>query len=313
MLLAYPINLEKILTPAANDRHKQVSDAQTSKMNRFILHGLDDTIFFYATKLEKYHDLTWSIDVDPASCLVSMAANTEGLPTVNNLRKGSLQKTVEDDRIIYQGKILLSSGIMLTVNDKILMLFRDEDAPVEPLKWTSPAGRCDREPFLTALKEFYEEVILFDRISGKPVFVAFPKHEYFEQVKQIFRLTLARKGFIQPVEEWIFINADFERNNSTLLQSVRTCFESCETTDDDDRETYTGMFFPFMDEENNTLELRLLASVSMPNKTEVQLAFCDGEYERTVKLFTKEDFLRIEDTYLVSTMTYYKREALLPK
>lgn len=118
---------------------------------------------------------------------------------------------------------------------------------------------------------------------------------------------------MQPVEEWIFINADFERNNSTLLQSVRTCFESCKTTGDDDREIYTGMFFPFMDEENNTLELRLLASVSMPNKTEVQLAFCDGEYERTVKLFTKEDFLRIEDTYLVSTMTYYKREALLPK
>jgi len=89
-----------------------VNDTPASKMNCFIPHGLDDTVFFYATKLEKCQDLTWSVDVDPAACLVSMAANTEGLSTVNDLREGSLLKTVEDDRIIYQGKILLSSGII---------------------------------------------------------------------------------------------------------------------------------------------------------------------------------------------------------
>jgi hypothetical protein len=294
-------------------KNKQVSDTQSSKMNRFIPHCLNDTVFFYATKLEKCHDLTWSVDVDPAACLVSMAANTEGLSTVNELREGSLLKTVEDDRIIYQGKILLSSGIILAVNDKILMLLRDDEAPVDPLKWTSAAGRCDREPFLTALKEFYEEIILFDSVSGQPVFVIFPENDYLKEAKEIYRATLARKGFKHPVAEWVFINADFDRHNSSLLQQVRTRFASGEITGDGAPEVFTDMFFPFMDEENNTLELRLLASVSIPDKTESQLAFCDGEYKRTVKLFTVENFMRMEDSSLVGMMSYYRREALSSK
>lgn|GEM_PF-1874392 len=290
-----------------------MSDTPASKMNRFISHSLDDTVFFYATKVEKNSDLIWSVDVDPAACLVSMAANTEGLPTVNDLREGSLQKTVEHDRIIYQGKVLLSSGIILAVNGKILMLLRDDEAPVDPLKWTSAAGRCDREPFLTALKEFYEEVILFDRVSGKPVFVIFPENDYLEEAKEIYRTTLARKGFKHLVTEWVFINADVDCHHSSLFQQVRTRFTSGEITGDGTPEIFTDMFFPFMDEENNTLELRLLASVSIPDKTEFQLAFCDGEYKRTVKLFTVEDFMRMEDSSLVGMMSYYRREALSSK
>lgn len=282
-----------------------MNNTQITKMNRFIPHNLDDTIFFYATKVEKSSDLTWSVDVDPAACLVNMAANTEGLPTVNDLRQGKVLKKIENNHVVYEGKILFSSGIILTVNGKILMLFRDEEAPVEPLKWTCPAGRCDREPFLTALKEFYEEVILFDSVTGQPVFVSFPCHQYYEQAQEIYRLTLAGKGFMQPIEDWVFIDADFERNHSPLLKQVRTCF----TSDKIGRqEVYTDMFFPFMDEENNTLELRLLASVSIPDKTEARLAFCDGEYGRPVKLFTKEGFLLMDDSFLVSMMSYYKRK-----
>jgi hypothetical protein len=294
-------------------KDKQVSDTQSSKMNRFIPHSLDDIVFFYATKVEKNGDLTWSVDVDPAACLVSMAANTEGLPTVNDLREGQVLKTVEKDRVVYEGRILLSSGIILTVNDKILMLLRDDEAPVDPLKWTSPAGRCDREPFLTALKEFYEEVILFDGVSGKPVFMTYPENHYLAEAKKSYRTTLARKGFMHPVEEWLIFNADIERNGSSLLQQVRTCFEFRDTTDDSEREVFMDLFFPFMDEENNTLELRLLASAAIPDKTEFQLAFCDGEYERTVKLFTLDDFFPMEDSALVGMMSFYRRKALLSK
>lgn len=289
-------------------KDKPVSNTPTGKMNSVIPDSLDDTVFFYATKVEKAGDSIWSVDVDQADCLVSMAANTDGLPSVNDLRECRVLKKVENGHVVFEGKILFSSGIILTVNDKVLMLFRDEQAPVEPLKWTSPAGRCDREPFLTALKEFYEEVIIFDGVTGKPIFVTFPEHEYSEQAQDIYRLTLAGKGFMQPIGEWIFVSADFECNNSPLLQQVRTCFTSTEITDDDTQEVYTDMFFPFMDEENNTFELRLLAFVSIPDKTEVQLSFCDGEYERAVKLFTNEDFMRMEDSSLVGTMSYYRRK-----
>lgn len=277
-------------------------------MNSFIPHNLDDTVFFYATKVEKAGNSTWFVNVDQTNCLVSMAANTDGLPSVNDLREGRVLKKVENEHVVYEGNILFSSGIIITVNNKVLMLLRDEQAHVEPLKWTSPAGRCDREPFLTALKEFYEEIIIFDRVTGKPVFVTFPEHEYFEQAQDIYHVTLTSKGFMQPIEEWILLSADFQRNNSSLLQQVGTCFTSGEITADGTQEVYSDMFFPFMDEENNTLELRLLASVSIPDKTEAQLAFCDGEYERTVKLFTNEDFIRMEDSSLVGTMLYYRRE-----
>lgn len=284
-----------------------MSNTPISKMNSAIPHSLDDTVFFYATKVENAGDSTWSVDVNQTDCLVNMAANTDGLPSVNELRKDRVLKKAENGRVVYEGKILFSSGIILTVNSKILMLFRDDKAPVEPLKWTCPAGRCDKEPFLTALKEFYEEVILFDGVTGQPVFVNFPEHHYFEQAQEIYRLTLAGKGFMQPIEEWIFIDADFERNSSSLLRLVRTYFTAGEISRDGTHEVYADRFFPFMDEENNTLELRLLASVSIPDKTEAQLTFCDGEYERTVKLFTNEDFIRMEDSSLVGTMLYYQR------
>jgi hypothetical protein len=279
-------------------------------MNQFIPSQLDDKVFFYSRKLVNDNDI-WHIHVDPASCLVSMGNSEDGLPTVADLRQGVLQKKSERDSVVYEGRILLSSGVILTINNKILMLMRDDEAPVDPLKWTSPAGRCDREPVLTALKEYYEEVILFDHVSGEPVFVTFPDNDYAEAVKEIYRTTLIRKGFKHPTTEWISFTADFGSRNRLHLQTVRTCFGSDEMTDDDDRrEVFIDNYFPFFDEENNTLELRLLASLSIPDETEARLAYCDGEYERPVKLFSEKEFMQMTHLSMVSTMSYFRKETL---
>jgi len=86
-------------------------------------------------------------------------------------------------------------------------------------------------------------------VSGQPVFVIFPENDYLEQKRDLFALHWARKGFQHPVAEWVFINADFDRHNSSLLQQVRTRFASGEIT----RRRRTGIFygyvFPVMDEE----------------------------------------------------------------
>lgn len=286
-------------------------DTNFRRMNYFIPPDMDDEVYFYARRIVKRPPSNWYLHVDPAACLVSMRNRGGGVPTVENLRQNILQKKMEPDKVIYEGRVLFSGGIILTVNDKILMLQRDKDAPVEPLKWASPAGRCDREPLLTSLKEFYEEVILFENVSGKPIFVTFENEAYFEELKKVYDETLKRKGFKYPSNEWIFVHADVGSKHEAHLQEVRTCFGSDETSDSfGEQEIFTGRFFTFFDEEGNTLEVRLLASLLIPTRTEAHMAFRDGEYERPVKLLTKEEFMLMEESVLVRTMSYFRKDVL---
>jgi len=286
-------------------------DTNFRGMNHFIPPHMDDIVYFYARKIVKRLPSNWYIHVDPAACLVSMKNKGEGFPTVEDLRQNVPQKIIEPDKVIYEGRVLFSGGIILTVNDKILMLQRDKDAPVDPLKWTSPAGRCDREPLLTTLKEFYEEVILFDNVSGKPIFVTFGNEAYFEELKEIYGETLKRKGFKYPSNEWIFVHADVGSKYEAHLQEVRTCFGPDETSSScGEQEVFTGKFFTFFDEEGNTLEVRLLAFLLIPAGMEAHMAFLNGEFEQTVKLFTKEEFMLMEESALVRTMSYFRKEVL---
>lgn len=286
-------------------------DGNSKGMNQFIPHHLDDMVYFYARRIVKEHGSNWIIYVAPNACLVNLRDRGDGLPTVEDLRQGVLQTKVGQDKAIFEGRVLFSGGIILTINGKILMLFRDKEAPVAPLKWTSPAGRCDREPLLTALKEFYEEVILFDKISGKPVFVSFENEAYFEEVKKIYSRTLKRKGFMQPVEEWIFFHADVGGKFGYHLQEVRTYFGFDEESGGSSgEEVFTGKFFTFFDEEGNTLEMQFLASIMVPPEIEARMAFCDGEFERTVRLFTEQEFMLMDESSLVPTMVYFRNEVL---
>jgi hypothetical protein len=286
-------------------------DTNSGRMNHFIPPHMDDTVYFYARKIVRRLPSNWYIHVAPAACRVSMKNQGEGFPTVEDLRQNVPQRITEPGKVIYEGRVLFSGGIILTINDKILMLQRDRDAPVDPLKWTSPAGRCDREPLLTALKEFYEEVILFDKVLGKPIFVTFGNVAYFEQLKEIYGETVKRKGFEYPSNEWIFVYADVESKDEAYLQEVQTCFGPDETSDTfSEQEVFTGRFFTFFDEEGNTLEMRLLASLLIAAETEANMAFRDGEYERTVKLFTKEEFMFMKESALVRTISYFRKQVL---
>lgn len=282
---------------------------QTGKMNHFIPHNLDDEVFFYARRLINEREAHWNIHIDPNECLVSLKDMGDGMPMVEELRQGKLQKQTTGDQISYEGRVLFSGGIILTVNGKILMLFRDEGAPVEPLKWTSPSGRCDREPLLTSLKEFYEEVIIYDQISGNPIFVEFQDRGYTEDLKKIYSKTLKTKGFDKRFQQWEFIQAEMNNRFSTYLHKVQTSFGPYDQSNVSiNNEIYQGNFFTYFDEEGNTLEMRLLAALSISAEKEAQLAFQDGEYERDVKLFSKEDFMLLDEESLVHTMTYFRKE-----
>jgi hypothetical protein len=280
-------------------------------MNHFIADALDDKVFFYARKVDQGPDMNWDIHVDPNACLVSMEDMDNALPTVETLRQGALNKQIVRNGIFYKGQVLFSGGVVLTINEKFLLLLRDAQAPVDPLKWTSPAGRCDREPLFTSLKEFYEEVIIFDRISGHPVFVSFPEKTYCRASKGIYSRTLKRKGFDQREAQWTVVNARADNKYIEHLRTVQTFFGSGQESGPSvDGEVFKARFFTFFDEIANTLELRLLASLSVPSEMETRLAFRDGEYERSVRLFSIEDLMHLEDASLVGTMVHFRDTVL---
>ncbi len=282
-------------------------DKPPPDMNGFIPGDLDDRVFYYAHRVIRGPGQTWSIFVEPDACLVGMSDEGGRFPTLNEMRNGGLQRSSSGEQVVYDGRILFSGGVILTVNNKILMLLRDENASVDPLKWTSPAGRCDKEPLLTSLKEFYEEVILFDRRSGHPIFVTFLTSPYDGELKKIYSKTLNRKGFDPQVRQWTVAHAAVNEDFNGPLHSVETRFGPDRQIDPSRTgNIFTGDFFTYFDEENNTLELRLVADLSLPPGMVSRLAFCDGEYEREVRLFNRNEFMQLKKTDLVGTMAYYR-------
>jgi hypothetical protein len=280
-------------------------------MNRFIPESLNDMVFFYAGRVVKKRDSGWSIYVDSDNCLVSLD-EMEGMPSIDEFRMADLQEKTVDEQVIYEGKVLFSGGVILTINDRILMLLRDRDARVDPLKWTSPAGRCDREPLFTSIKEFYEEVIIIDRKSGVPVFVTFSEGQaYARELETVYAKTLKVKGLEDNVEKWDFVRARSSDRYNLDIDVVCTYFGPFENSGGSRiGETFEGRFFTFFNKEDNTLELRLSTSVCFPFEVEDRLEFLDGEkYGRSVRLFSEQDFLELGKASLVDTMDHFRNEA----
>ena len=285
-----------------------MNESTTHSMNTFIPTEVDDTVFFYARRVATDNH-SWHLNVDANSCQVALRDNGEGLPTVNALRESALTETTEGAWTVYEGRVLISAGIILTVNGKVLMLQRDDKAPVDPLKWTSTAGRCDREPLLTALKEFYEEVVLFERSSGRPVFVDFLGHPYCEELQEIYAETLTRTGFAHPPEIWLHRPAAIPNYAHPFMREVKISFGP--NVPGQSNEVFVGQFFPIFDRENNTLELRWLAELTVPPEVEADLGFLDGEYQRQARLFDKDEFAGMDASSLVYAMAYFKEQGFL--
>ena len=243
--------------------------------------------------------------------LVGMDRST-GMPSIDELRMANLREKTVGDQVIYEGKVLFSGGVILAVNDRILMLLRDRDAPVDPLKWTSPAGRCDREPLFASIKEFYEEVVIIDRKSGAPVFVTFSEGQiYAREMQAVYAKTLRGKGFKDRAETWDFAPARSGDRYKLDMDVVCTHFER--NTNPGENlvgESFKGRFFTCFNKGDNTLELRLIASVCFPFEVDDRLLFLDGEkYGRIVRLFSEQDLLNLENTSLVYTMDHFRNEA----
>lgn len=255
----------------------------------------DDRAFLYATGIT--YDAAedrWTIRIDPESHL----AGPEGDVDIETLRNATLQREQSGTKTRYIGKILFSAGVALRLDGNGVLLRRGENAETDPGKWTSPAGRCDHPPLETALKEFYEELVVLDGKTRQPVFITVdgPSGEF----ESVYRSSLSAAGIETDPEEWV-------RFEGVTPEGIREEYATVVTEYGDER--FESDMLAYFNEAANTLELRLAVSVETPPETDAStLHFEDVEFDRDIARFSREELetlraageLVATDSYLVS-------------
>ncbi|APW99507.1 hypothetical protein CHINAEXTREME_17805 [Halobiforma lacisalsi AJ5] len=253
----------------------------------------DDTVFLYASKVVHNTETdTWIVHIDPDNRL----AGVDNTP-LEEIRNADPTVTTEGTREIYEGKILFSAGVIFLVNDRIALLQRDEEAPADPGKWTSPAGRCEHDPGTTALKEFYEELVI--TANERPVFVQWCgcSDEHFET----YRNALSELGKNEPINDWQTVRAETPESFRSYFSTVRTKYDGRHFRDD---------LLTYYDTDANTLEFRFVLRITPSPEFASSLTFADGEFNRDIGLFDPKTLQSMSSDDLVSMDAYFARKVL---
>ncbi len=276
-----------------------------SLLNSVIPSELDDSVFFYASSAGFDPANGWMLKIDPNDCLVSMDSDSSAMPSVEairNERNAILHGVGTSIQLV--NRCLFSGGALVFINNQLLLLKRDAKAPYAPLKWTAPAGRSDRDPFTTSLKEMSEEVILFDRKTQSPVQIICSNYPNPTEIERVYSQTLRRKNMDENPANWIKIQATPAPNMAPNAYPVNVQFGSDSI---DYAEGEQPLFYYFPDQINNTLEFLLVLYIDSRHTEHLDLAFYDGEYDRQVKLFSEAEIIALSDNELVETMVDFKK------
>jgi 8-oxo-dGTP pyrophosphatase MutT (NUDIX family) len=275
------------MNPTDSSPEKERSDNHANGMDGRIPEDRRDEVFFYAREI--HHDERtdeWTVQLDSENCLTGYSDDVDFSPSVDEISGRSLASHEEGETTVYEGPVLLSAGVVLCVNDRFVLFERDADAPVDPLRWTSPAGRCDTTPRRTALKELYEELLVI--ADGRPALIVPPEGDAHEDV---YDETLRRNGIHSPPEDWVRLRADVPEQFRHLYARVTTAYG-------EDR--YVDEFWPFLDEASSTLELRKVYRIE-PGEEVGSLQFEDGEYGRKTEVVTEGELVAMDRDDLVAT------------
>ncbi|MCY4732369.1 hypothetical protein KY092_17600 [Natronomonas gomsonensis] len=243
-------------------------------MNDHIPPAYDDRVFYYAERI--VHDTAageWDVHVDPENCLVALSDGVNerfgtALPTVDALVDEPIERHTAGDREIYEGRLLLGAGVIPMVGDDLVLIFRDADAPADPLRWTGADGRVDATPTRTAFEEFHEELLVFR--AGTPVYVDVPGAP---PLRDTYTETLRANGYevLDPLPTV----------EGTVPERYRKSFEPVRTHFGEERTT--GSFFVDWNPEAGSLEAAKVVAIG-----ETNLTFADGEFDRCVQRFPLE-------------------------
>lgn len=234
----------------------------------------DDSAYFRAERVvvDDAKD-RWTIHVDPEDRLVARnETDVDGL-TVSGIQRTTPTITEDGSRTVYQGPVLFSGGVIVRINGQFVLIYRDAGAGTSPKMWTSPAGRGDRDPATTALKEFYEELAVV--AGGDPVLVDVENRS--EAFEDVYERTLETVGDYAPPDEWIRVSESVPDRVENALTTVITKYGSQRFED-----RMLATYVP----ETNTVELRFFVDVQLEAD---DIEWYDAELGRRVERFTSEE------------------------
>lgn len=243
-------------------------------MNDHIPSAWNDRVYYYASRI--VHDTAageWDVHVDPENCLVALNDGVNerfgtALPTVETLVDEPVERHDREDREIYEGRLLLGAGVIPIAGDDLVLIFRDADAPADPLRWTAADGRVDATPTRTAFKEFHEELLVFR--EGTPVYVDVPGAP---PLRDTYTETLRTNGYEVP--------EPLPTVTGTVPERYRESFDPVRTHFGEERTS--GSFFVDWNPKTGTLDLAKIVAIG-----EAELTFADGEFDRCVQRFPLE-------------------------
>lgn len=256
----------------------------------------DDAVFAVAERVVYDAEANrWMLRIDPEEGLVGEPVGTP----VADVQADPPDRTVSGDRTVLEGPVLFSAGVVTLIDGGFVLLYRDTGAPTAPERWTSPAGRGDHDPGTTALKEFYEELLILD--EGTPVFVIVDDRS--AALEDTYAAALDGVGITEPPSEW-------RRVAGATPERYRPHLSTVVTEVDDER--YVDEMFAYYDEDVNTLEFRFVVEIEGLTDRPDALSFRDGEFGRTVRQFSPEEYCALDREELVPTDAYLARE-VVPK
>lgn len=145
-------------------------------VHKTMIRGLKDSVFLYAKGYTEDPDTgELSLEFDSSDCLAFLSNRykagaaemcaqaglprrwADHAPTVSQIRSGE-----------RSGLLVSSSALVSDINGKILIVERDEKAPVDPFKWQAPGGRSETtDPVAMATMELMQEISMVDKSTSR--------------------------------------------------------------------------------------------------------------------------------------------------
>ena len=282
-----------------------------------------DSIFVLA-KVTEPGPNKWLIDIGADDPTVVMDEKKrekwglEGLSTVPEIREnGSELSLVSGGAVVI---LIDNDG-----NESLALLKRDSGARVDPNCWTTPAGRCGEPLSKTGRDETNQEIIMIDDSDdGDEIqLLAFydndsQKDEIIQQkIEQVkLRIEDLQSKFAETGDDKYRKQVDallrFKGAENVKLIKIDDVSDPRQELDTIDMQvngkvvdTVQGM--AYMDEENNTLEIRRVLKVVLPEGVSVSTVIDGEKFDRDVALVKIEDLDKLEGDFVPFLNYYYQR------
>lgn len=228
-----------------------------------------------------------------------------GLPMVNELRSRSKEGVL----FSWVGAIQIDTKNWI----RIPLLQRDAGAPSDAGKYTLPAGRADKSPWLTAYEEVLEEIVLFAEKEWRTYqVVPFIQDGWISEEKAKQLASIARGHYINSILKWSIdmsleklselISADYTvipLHVTSGWNRVKTIFSGA--LNREGNEIIEDGFFPVHDEKFNTYEMVRWFRLDLRDFNNVTCWDGDG-FGRNAQLVNSADFDKIGIENMVTSL-----------